>query len=194
MSMTSTIPDQEILALLEQDARRGIRLLFEKYYTLLVVYAEHLLHDRGRAEDVVQELVIHLWSDASGGRLAIRSLPAYLYAGVRNACFTALSSKDFTREATTLPDVEIPLEVFTGIDDERMTHVLREIDRLPERTRIVVRAVMLEEQKYKEVAARLSISINTVKFLLKKGIRRLRERLASGRRDILLFLFSRLYR
>jgi RNA polymerase sigma-70 factor (ECF subfamily) len=187
-------PDQEILALLERDARRGTRLLFEKYYTLLVAHAEHLLHDRGRAEDVVQDIIIRLWSTASDGHLQIDSLPAYLHASVRNACLSLLSSQHFTRESTNLPDVEIPDEIFSGIDDERVARLLREIDRLPARTRSVVKSVMLENRKYKDVADHLSISINTVKFLLKKGIRRLRDRLSNTTRDILLFLFSRLYR
>jgi RNA polymerase sigma-70 factor (ECF subfamily) len=188
----ANISDQEILRVLGSDPRAGTHLLFDKYYTLLVVYAERFLHDRGRAEDVVQEFFIRLWSDASRREMAIRALPPYLYAGVRNACLTSLSARDFPRDPAELSGVEIPVETFTGIDDERVERVLREIERLPERTRLVVKAVMLEEQKYKEVAERLSISINTVKFLLKEGTRRLREKLVNGAQELLFIFFRKI--
>jgi RNA polymerase sigma-70 factor (ECF subfamily) len=188
----ATISDQEILRVLGSDPQTGTRLLFDKYYVPLVVYAERLLHDRGIAEDVVQEFYIRLWSDASRREAPIRALPPYLYAGVRNACLTSLAAHDFPRNPAALDGVEIPVEAFTGIDDERVERVLREIERLPERTRLVVKAVMLEEQKYREVAERLSISINTVKFLLKEGTRRLREKLANGARELLFIFFRKI--
>ena len=84
--------------------------------------------------------------------------------------------------------VEISVEVAADIDEERMEVVMREVDRLPERTRQVVECVMLRGRKYKETAEELNISINTVKFLLKEGTKRLRERIASMGPEILLHI------
>ena len=56
---------------------------------------------------------------------------------------------------------------------------------LPERTRLVVEGVALEEMSYKEVAERLGVSVNTVKTLLRLGMKELRERM-KGKEDWLV--------
>jgi RNA polymerase sigma-70 factor (ECF subfamily) len=185
------VSDQDILHSLKQDKSAGMRLLFDKYYTLLVTYAEQLLRDRHQAEDVVQEFYIRLWRDDYLGKATIRALPAYLYTGVRNSCITCHARKDSLRDPVALTAIEIPVESFLDITDERVERVMRAIERLPERTRQVVEGVMLEGHKYKEVAGDLSISVNTVKFLLKEGTRHLRESLSTGTRKILLLLFRK---
>ena len=77
------------------------------------------------------------------------------------------------------------------INEERMDVVMREVERLPERTRQVVECVMLRGLKYKETAEELDISINTVKFALKEGTKRLRERLVSISLEILFYFLRR---
>ncbi|MDR2415000.1 MAG: sigma-70 family RNA polymerase sigma factor [Odoribacteraceae bacterium] len=185
------ITDQEILKRFAANPRDGVRILFDKYYASLVLYAEKLLGDRGRAEDVVQEFYIRLWSDRYLERAPVRLLPSYLYAGVRNACCSERSRRDLLRDPVDISAVEIPVEAFFNFPDERVERVTREINHLPERTRLVVQGVMLRGQSYQEVANELSISINTVKFLLKEGVRRLRDKFANGTREILFFLLAR---
>ena len=87
--------------------------------------------------------------------------------------------------------MDIPVEMIVDIDEERMDAVRQEVERLPERTRQVVEGVMLRGLKYKEAAEELEISINTVKFLLKAGIKRLRERLVSMGPKILFYFFRK---
>jgi RNA polymerase sigma-70 factor (ECF subfamily) len=202
-----TISDQEILRALGREPGRGTRLLFDKYYAAMVAYAGRVLRDSDRGEDVVQEFFIRLWDDAAAGRTNIRSLPAYLHAGVRHGCLACLAEKGAIggtagrgrgeegdgRDGGRFPVVEVPAEALAGMDDDRVERVMREIERLPSRTRAVVEAVMLEGQKYREVAERFSISVNTVKFLLKEGTRRLRERVAAGARELLFIFFRRVF-
>ncbi len=61
---------------------------------------------------------------------------------------------------------------------------------LPEKTRRVVNGVMLEEKMYKEVAEELGVSLNTVKTLLRLGIRELRE-LLKGKEGLFMLLCMR---
>jgi RNA polymerase sigma-70 factor (ECF subfamily) len=185
------VPDREILhALGGENPAEGMRMLFDKYYAPLVVHAAHLLHDNARAEDVVQEFYVRLWNDDRLRRAPVRALSSYLHAGVRNACHTLRARKDTLHRPLPLDGVEIPVEAFVDITDDRVERVKEEIERLPERTRRVVRRVMLDELSYKEVAGELGISINTVKYLLKEGMRRLRDKFSSGTRQLLL-LFRR---
>ena len=68
------------------------------------------------------------------------------------------------------------------------------MEELPGRTRQVVECVMLRNLKYREVAEELGISINTVKFLLKEGTKRLRDRLKILGVDVFFFFWGHISR
>ena len=71
--------------------------------------------------------------------------------------------------------------------DELIQEVETEIAEMPEQTRVIIQSVFFREMKYQEVADQLGISINTVKTLLKNGMRHLRERFV-GRMDLFLVI------
>jgi RNA polymerase sigma-70 factor (ECF subfamily) len=109
---------------------------------------------------------------------------------VKNSCYTYTHKKDILRNTEEFEGVDIPVELVADLTEERIDQVMGAVEELPERTRKVVEAVMIRNLKYREVAEELSISINTVKFLLKDGMRRLRSRFTSVG-GIMLFFLSR---
>lgn len=185
------VSDEEILQMLHTDKMTGVRLLFERYYVPLVLWGEQFLHDRAKAEDVVQDFFVRLWEDNYLLKISAPALSSYLFTAVRNACLTLQNKKDTLRRANSLAEVEIPVEAFSETTDERTNRVLEEVKKLPERTRLVVEEIMLKGKKYKEVALDLGISVNTVKYLLREGTRKLRENLKDGFKTILLYLFGK---
>ena len=66
--------------------------------------------------------------------------------------------------------------------------VRKALDSLPEKTRGVVECVMLRGRMYKEAAEELGVSLNTVKTLLKIGLKELRVLLKEQRGMIFLFI------
>lgn len=72
------------------------------------------------------------------------------------------------------------------LDEEAVAAIRQALGILPEKTRRVVNGVMLEEKMYKEVAEEL----NTVKTLLRLGIRELRE-LLKGKEGLFMLLCMR---
>jgi len=63
------------------------------------------------------------------------------------------------------------------MEKELMAKVQEEIERLPKETRQVFILSRLEELKHDEIAARLGISVNTVKYHIKQALSILRDRL-----------------
>lgn len=187
----NTVFDEKILLTLRADKMAGVRLLFDRYYVPLVLWGEQFLHDRAKAEDVVQDFFVRLWEDDYLLKISAPVLSSYLFTAVRNACLTLQNKKDTLRRANSLAGIEIPVEAFNDATDERIARIFEEINKLPERTRLVVEEIMLKEKKYKEVAFDMGISVNTVKFLLREGTRKLRENLNDGFKSILLFLFGK---
>lgn len=185
------LSDKDILELMRKDKTAGIQQLFDRFYRPLVLFADEFLKDQSSAENVVQELFVKLWEDDYLLRSVGISLASYLYSAVRNQAISFLQKKDVLRGSRELEGMDIPVEMIVDIDEERMDAVRQEVERLPERTRQVVEGVMLRGLKYKEAAEELEISINTVKFLLKAGIKRLRERLVSMGPKILFYFFRK---
>lgn len=186
-----TVFDERILQILRTDKIAGVRLLFDRYYIPLVLWGEQFLHDRAKAEDVVQDFFVRLWEDDYLLKISAPVLSSYLFTAVRNACITLQNKKDTLHKANSLAGVEIPVEAFSEANDERISRVFEEISKLPERTRLVVEEIMLKEKKYKEVAFELGISVNTVKYLLREGTRKLRESLNDSFKSILLIIFGK---
>lgn len=182
--------DKNILDLVHRDKSAGIRQLFGRYYRPLVLYADEYLKDQAAAEDIVQELFVKLWEEDYLLKIANTSLGAYLYSAVRNRCYSYIRQKDVLRGTKELDHVDIPVEWVADVDEERIDRVMKEMEELPDRTRQVVECVMLRNLKYREVAEELGISINTVKFLLKEGSKRLRDRLKILGVDVFFFFWG----
>ena len=183
--------DQDILAFMRKDKTIGIQHLFDRYYRPLVLFADEFLKDSSAAEDLVQDFFVKLWEDDYLLKVAEGALGSYLYSAVRNRAISFLQKKDVLRDSQELGVIDIFVDVVEDIDEERMDIVMKELELLPERTRQVVERVMLRGLKYKEAAEELKISINTVKFALKEGTKRLRERLASMGPEVLFYFLRK---
>ena len=64
----------------------------------------------------------------------------------------------------------------------------REVDRLPDRTREIFTAIVLNDKRYKEVAEDLGVSVNTVKTALSRALSALRSNLSEGAYLVVLLM------
>ncbi|MDR2413995.1 MAG: sigma-70 family RNA polymerase sigma factor, partial [Odoribacteraceae bacterium] len=168
--------DMHILQLSRQDRGRGVRLLFERYYRPLVLYAGTLLRDEFTAEDIVQDLFVRLLEGNYLDRVEPVALRSYLYSSVRNSCYTRGTRKDVLRMALDYTRVDVAEEVLASLNQQIVDEVTMEINRLPERTRLVLDGVLMRDMEYRKIAEELDVSINTVKTLLGRGMRVIREK------------------
>ncbi len=168
------LTDESILRLLSQDKAQGIKSLFDLYYSPLVVYAEQFLKDRSQSEDLVQEFFVKLWNQDYLETAEVSNLRSYLYRSIRNSALNFLKKNDLLKDTLDLLHVQMPEHFPTSNDDNKIELLLKEVDKLPDRTKLAIELVMIERKKYQEAADEMSISINTVKHLLKEGIKKLR--------------------
>ena len=149
--------------------------LFERYYRPLVVFAESYLHDLQSAEDLVQEQMVKLWSKQT-------------FTVVKNACINWLEKKRLPVKSLDLLHYQIALEEAERLDDSAVELIRGALEKLPDKTRLVVTVVMLQEKMYKEAAEELGVSVNTVKTLLKQGMRELRE-LLKDKQELIFYFY-----
>ena len=99
-----------------------------------------------------------------------------------------LKKKDVLKDRLDLLYGDVAEEEMMTWNDELIQEIETEISNMPEQTREIIQGVFFQGLKYQEVADQLGISINTVKTLLKNGMKHLREHF-SGRGDLFLFVF-----
>lgn len=182
--------DREILELLEKDTDKGMDHLFNRYYRPLVVFAHVYLNDMAEAEDTVQEQMVKLWTRRAFESVTADALGSFLFTVVKNACINHLEKKQLPLTSLDMPHFRIAQEEAGKMDDTAVRIVFEALQKLPEKTRRVVECVMLEDKMYKEAANELGVSVNTVKTLLKQGMKVLKSEL-KDKQEYLLLLYIR---
>lgn len=179
---------EEVVKALKKREEKVYRYLFDQYFERMVLFAEYFLLDRKEAEDITQEIFMHLWSHPELPEITF-SLKSYLFTQVKNACLNRIKHLNIEdRHKQWLVEAQLYAEIPEVELDEELVHkVYAAIDELPEQARLIFRMCVLEEKKYKEVAAELGISVNTVNTQMKRAYKYLRERLGVF---FLFFLFS----
>lgn len=165
------------------------RLLYDRYFSVLVGYAVRFVKSNVEAEDIVQEVFTMLWTRPETFT-DHHTLMNLLYTSVRNRCIDHLRhlsiEQAYAADAVVETKEDIEAEIFAG---EIYSRLFAYIDELPLRQRTTIQLVM-SGKKNAEIAEEMSISIETVKKQKQKAIRTLRSLFARDENLILLALFE----
>jgi RNA polymerase sigma-70 factor (ECF subfamily) len=187
MMFAPTSSDKQYLEALAWGNEAAFDALFARYYAGLLRYTKSLLpYPTDAAEDVVADTFCAVWTNRT--QLNVQgSLAGYLYAAVKHRSFDKLRQQ---RRSIIEADEELPhhqteaayLQPDHLLDFQELNaQLLQLIERLPERTRQVFQLHRDGSLTYEEIAALLTISINSVKTHMFRALRFLKEALqASG--------------
>lgn len=177
-----------VLSALKQDSKEAFSLLFQTYYTDLVLFGGNFLKDRTSCEDIVQSIFLKLWNDRKSIQIET-SLKSYLLKAVRNCCLDEFRHLEIVRqyesgyENTTLDSYDTENYVlYSDLHD----HLYRALDQVPELYREAFELNRFEGLKYREIAEKLNVSERTVEVRVSKTLELLRKYL----KDFFLLLLS----
>jgi RNA polymerase sigma-19 factor, ECF subfamily len=162
------------------DAPRAWESAFAAHYVGLCEYVLRLVGSAEAAQDVVQDLFLHLW-DTRGPRDAVRLTQPYLYVAARNRALKYLRHRQVAaawieRAASEeTPAVESPDD--RCLRDELDRAVQRAIADLPERCREIFLLRRRDHCSYEEIASCLQVSLGTVKSQMWRATVRLKKTL-----------------
>ena len=178
--MEKKYTSEDIFSLLQQGNKKGLELLFEQYYRPLVMYAMKFVVVPEEAEDVVQDIFIQFW-ERNKFKTIESNLRSYLYQSVYHKCMDLLEGNK--RNTKKAEDCLQDFSISEMPDEEEwevlIANVYQEIDKLPQHTRTIFNAIVLEGKPYKTVAQELDISVNTIKTSLSRAMTSLRKELGS---------------
>lgn len=167
--------DEHICKLFWQDDSCGLELMYDKYYRPMVLWANTFLNYLPAAEDVVQEFFVVFIARERYKHLTSYNLKGYLFSAVKFAALKYLDKRDPLRKTSQVNDLVVELINLDDLTEETLRQVEAEIEKLPTRTREVLKAVYYDGLPYKEAALKFCISVETVKMHLANALRRLRR-------------------
>lgn len=164
--------EKQILNLINSGNHEGLKCLFDSYYKPLCVFAMNFLDSFEEAEDIVQDVFVKFWEQFNNRHFE-GSFRAYLFSSVQYACVRELKkrTKYHFQPLECLMDRAINTEEDFTVEYQKLYN---ELSHLPEQCRKVFELIVLHDMKYKEVAAVLGVSVNTVKTHFAHALKRLR--------------------
>lgn len=186
--MSTVDTDSIIIEGLREGRESAFRYIYEHHYALLCYVAMGYVKDAFVAETIVGDMIFHLWEVRES--LEVRtSLRSYLLRAVRNRCINYLNLECNRREiASGLLREDDILESIAGegaeplgalLERELETKIHEAIERLPQDCRRVFEKSRFEGKTYDDIAAELGISVNTVKYHIRRALVQLHDDLSS---------------
>lgn len=183
------ISDRIICTLLKDRKIGGLEMLFTKYYKPLVLWSDTFLNNIPQAEDLVQDFFIKLWEKELCTTLLPESLKSYLYTAIKNHSLNHIVKHDPLKKAYNVKEIEQKWDEYDNLNEEILQKIETVIEKLPPRSREVIKRVYQKGMSYREVAEELGVSIATVKTLLVNSLKKIREEtLDLNRLFLLLFV------
>ena len=148
--------------------------LADRFYRV----AYYLLESEEDAEDAVQELYLKLWA-ARSGLSGVQNPSAYGISMLKNICIDRIR-KRMVRKAEPLDKVPHPedahAESRTDIKDA-LRYLLEEMEKLPDKQRVVLRMRAVEGLEYEDIARRTGLSEVYIRVLVTMARKTLRSRI-----------------
>jgi RNA polymerase sigma-19 factor, ECF subfamily len=174
------LSDEEVLTLLNKGVEKAFDCLYRRYRTKLVSAAFNRIKSKEQAEELVQDVFIHIWQKRNS--LAIHhTFSAYAFTAVKYKVLDYISSlkiKDryiqemlkFSDEAANVTELEIE---FNELD----YHLNKSMNDLPEKCREVFMLSRFENYTVNQIAEKLNVSPDTAKYHISHALKKLRESL-----------------
>lgn len=168
--------DKELVDKIKQNDSGAFRLLFDRYFQVLLTVAINLLRDVNSAKDIVQEVFFQLWKKRATINI-LSNVEGYLKRATVNRSLTYIKSK---KKVTTLEyahnEASKQVEGQQLLEAQDVNEVIQAtLDQLPERCRTIFVMKRIEGMSLKEIAEKLDISPKTVENQITKALKVLKE-------------------
>jgi RNA polymerase sigma-70 factor (ECF subfamily) len=163
--------------------RAALRALYDLMAAKLLGISLRIAGDRADAEDVVQDVFMTIWRKAAEYDPARAGGEAWLVAITRNRAIDRVRARGRRptlpeEAAATVPDPHARTDAGADAADASRT-VARAMATLDPKHAAVIRGAWIEGLTYEELARREGVPVGTVKTWVFRGLKRMREGLAS---------------
>ena len=179
-----------LLDLLSKSDEFAFTEIYSRFWKKLFVIAYNRLKEIQAAEDIVHDVFASLW--ANRGKIEIESLDNYLAIATKYMVLAKIRRKEKERiyNNTSQQTLTFELPIETSLHYKRILEIVKnEVEKLPEKCRLIFKYSRNEGMPVRQIAKELSISPKTVENQLNKAIKQLKRAIQTFL-NFFVFLFS----
>lgn len=156
--------------------------LFRAYHQRLGAYVFRLTASKLATQEIVQDVFVKVWVKRAA-LMEISNFDAYLFTAVRNHVFNYLRNmaRERTRQADLVESLAAPPVLQSGADEDYHALLDEAVAQLPQQQQRVYRLHKQEGLSHAEIAARMQLSVETVKKHMSLALRAIRDYLSVSR-------------
>ena len=153
--------------------------LFRRYYARLLAFASQYVSEND-AENVVQDVMTHLWENAGSIHLQ-HSVSTYLFTAVKYRCLTLISRGQVRQKVlsnlrmTYLDEVAVSSVSNHVHYAELRALYSKTLEQMPAPQRETFLMSRYDDMTYEEIARAQNVSVKTVEYRISQVLKRLQE-------------------
>jgi len=174
--------DRQMMQRIAAGDDAALKLLYERFGSLVYRMAFQAVPSKGEAEDAVQEIFVRLWRTAGRYDPARAALVTWVILISRRQLVDRMRrtrariKPSALDEAAGLSVADREIPVGAGETEERMAAMMKKIESLPDLQKTVIKRAYLGGQTLRQIGEELNTPLGTIKSALSRALMRLRER------------------
>ena len=166
---------ETLLELLSRGDEFAFTEIYDRFSKKLFAIAYKRLKEVQEAEDIVHDVFASLW--ANRNKVEVKSLENYLATATKYTVFARIKKKErerlYNESSQCSPVFELNIE--TSLHYKYILEAVEnEVERLPEKCKLIFKYSRNNKLPVKEIAEKLSISPKTVENQLNKALKQLK--------------------
>jgi RNA polymerase sigma-70 factor, ECF subfamily len=183
------ITEKDLIVRLNNGDQNAYELLFNFYYSGLVIYSTQFTADRDESEEIVQDFFVRFWQKIQQISPS-DSLKNYFFSSIKNSSLNYLKHKKieakYLKDLGELSNHHLVYDPDLYIATELQDKIKNAITTLPQKCREIFIMSRNQGLKNEEIAVELTISKRTVETQISNALKVLRVALKDYVRILLL--------
>jgi len=174
----SVDPELEIIARAKQGDQQAFHQLYQNYHRRIYALCWRMLADKDSAEDVCQEVFVQLWQKINNFR-GESKFNTWLHSVATNIVLGHLrKQKNWLQRIFSIEDQKTTEAAVEMNDDSTISTLDKQIQKLPERARLVFVLFAVEGYRHEEISNMLGMAVGSSKSQYHRAKSLLRESLS----------------
>jgi RNA polymerase sigma-70 factor (ECF subfamily) len=187
----ATLSDAVLLRGIVERRPEALSELYDRHAPTLLALARRILGGSSDADDVLQEVFVHVWNQAARYDPSRSSVSTWLVLITRSRAIDRLRNRKVVERTHEASQAALPAEHASSEGPEsvfmreRRERVRREMENLPPEQRQVIEMAFYQGLTQSEIAAQADLPLGTVKTRTLLAMKKLRSALRAEIRQLL---------
>jgi RNA polymerase sigma-70 factor (ECF subfamily) len=184
----------ELMALFTRGSPKAFQAIWQEFYTRLVYFCEQYTSDIEQAKEIASDALTKCLMK-QGDFKSYPALRSFLYTTARNGAIDHFRSKKrlLHKQEEYFASLGQDDLINHQVEGELMKDLSISIEKLPPRSKEVIKLLYLRQLSYQQIADLMKISINTVISIRRYALTMMREDLRNKEFELLVTIFFILF-